>query len=90
MDVKQRTKDKATETKERVAEKATETKAAVVDKAHAVQHATIDDGRAKVTVPVGHGDCRRYGGAGVVPVAATPLTLAATPCSARRSPARRP
>jgi Protein of unknown function (DUF3618) len=51
MDVKQRTKDKATETKERVAEKATETKAAVVDKAHAIQHATIDDGRAKVTVP---------------------------------------
>ena len=41
MDVKARTKEKATETKERV-----------VDKAHAVQHATIDDGRAKVTVPV--------------------------------------
>lgn len=41
MDVKQRTKDKASETRD-----------LVVDKAHAVQHATIDDGRAKVTVPV--------------------------------------
>jgi hypothetical protein len=41
LDVKQRTKDKATETKE-----------AVVEKAHAVQHAAIDDGRAKITVPV--------------------------------------
>ena len=52
MDVKQRTKDKATETKEAVLDKAAETKDAVVDQAHAVQHATMDDGRAKVTVPV--------------------------------------
>jgi len=52
MDVKQRTKDKATETKEAIVDKAAVTKEAVVDKAHAVQHATIDDGRAKVTVPV--------------------------------------
>lgn len=40
MDVKERTKEKVTETKERVA-----------DKAHAVRHATLDDGRAKRTVP---------------------------------------
>jgi hypothetical protein len=41
LDVKQRAKDKVTETKE-----------SALEKAHSVQHATIDDGRAKITLPV--------------------------------------